>query len=278
MLGRALESYLKDHSLDYVGLDYPAIDIRDSGSLSLLRETAGITNIINCIAFTNVNRAEQEPGLCAAINVSFVKLLADLCEQKGAALCHISSAYVFDGRKKAPYTEADTPNPVNFYGISKLASDLIVQTYVEHGLIIRTSDLYGPVGIGKRSISERFVEMITRNEDLYVVENEKTSPTYTITLAAQIMRLILNNRKGIFNATALGECNWGEFARHLKAKFSNSTSKIIPVKSDYFAGASKPLNAVLSKDKLIREGLCMMQSWQDDLDEYVSKLTKTTSI
>jgi len=272
LLGNALSRILTESGIDFDRYDYPEIDAASSNPLSSITKNS-YTHLINCIAYTNVNRAEIDYKESLLINSSFLRDLSCFCNDNGTLVVNISSSYIFSGLKDTDYKETDSPDPLNMYGISKYAGEMILKQYSKNYLIIRTADLFGKSGIGKKSIVDRFIEMLKAGSDIYVVDNEYTSPTYALSLAKQIVLLIQNEVSGIYNATSMGSCNWVEFLEQLKKYFADTKSKLIPVSSDYFAGAKKPLNAVLSKDKLIREGLCIMQNWRKDLDDYLGSLT-----
>ena len=272
LLGSALNQILTEKGVYCDRYDYPEIDANSNNPLSAIK-TESYTHLINCIAYTDVNQAEVEYRKAIAVNTTFIRDLVHLCNEKGICLVNISSSYIFDGSKKDDYLENDPPNPINMYGITKYAGEMTVKQFCKYYLIIRTADLYGKSGIGKKSIVDRFVEMIQSGSDINVVNNEFTSPTYALTLAKQILLLIQNNVSGIYNATSMGRCNWLEFLEQLKKRFPDSKSELIPVSSDFFSGARKPLNGILSKEKLVREGLCIMQDWQKDLDDYFCSIT-----
>ena len=231
--------------------------------------------IINTSAYTNVDLAETEAESAFMVNSVGVKNLVDICIRKNIVLVHISTDYVFDGaklRSQTPYYEDDTPNPLNIYGISKYAGELIIRNYMDKFYIVRTSALYGMKGskgkggnfvysILKRAKYQRYVNVVN---DMY------TSPTYTLDLANGIWQLLINGLDyGIYHMANSGHCTWYEFAEYI-IRLSNLQATINPISyKDISLKAKRPLWSVLGTKKDIK-----LRHWKCALEEFMDNLLK----
>lgn len=203
--------------------------------------------VINCAAYTKVDKAEEEREKAFLINGIGVQNLAVACADKGISLCHISTDYVFDGEKKKPYTPFDNPNPINTYGESKLAGEKYIQWLLNKLYIVRTSWLYGRWG-------NNFVLTILRlskeQAAIKVVNDQIGSPTYTVTLSDGIRRLIESGSYGIYHITdeSDGGISWFDFAKEI-VRISGLKTELIPVTTDkYPRPARRPMYSVLDME------------------------------
>jgi dTDP-4-dehydrorhamnose reductase len=203
--------------------------------------------VINCAAYTKVDKAEEEREKAFLINGIGVQNLAVACADKGISLCHISTDYVFDGEKKRPYTPFDNTNPINTYGESKLAGEKYIQWLLNKFYIVRTSWLYGRWG-------NNFVLTIRRlakeQPAIKVVNDQIGSPTYTVTLSDGIRRLIESGSYGIYHITdeSDGGISWFDFAKEI-VRISGLKTELIPVTTDeYPRPARRPMYSVLDME------------------------------
>ncbi|HFC97761.1 MAG TPA: dTDP-4-dehydrorhamnose reductase [Thermosulfurimonas dismutans] len=226
--------------------------------------------VINTAAFHKTDLCEDEPEKAFAVNVVGVKNLVDVCLKTGAVLVHISTDYVFDGRKigtREPYTEEDSPNPINVYGISKYAGELMVRNYLEKYYVVRVASLYGRAGASGKG--GNFVYTILNKaragEPLRVVEDIYMSPTYTLDAAREIWRIILEERPyGLYHVVNSGYCSWYEFAVRI-LEFAGIEARIEPVKHTEFpTRARRPLWSPLASIKGV-----VLRSWEEALQEFV---------
>jgi len=186
---------------------------------------------------------------------------------------YISTDYVFDGSKADPYTEEDPPNPINVYGVSKLAGERLVLQTCADALVVRVASLYG--GQGARGKGTNFVLSILdrarRGESLRVVNDIRMSPTYTVDAARAIVELLRRGATGIFHVVNEGSCTWYEFAQKALA-LAGLEVHVEPVPhTAYPMKARRPLNSALSTERLRRTGVCL-RPWQGALAEYVARL------
>jgi dTDP-4-dehydrorhamnose reductase len=225
--------------------------------------------IINCAAYTQVDRAEEEREKAFLVNGVGVQNIALVCHDRGIPLCHISTDYVFDGRKKTPYTPFDNANPINTYGESKLAGEKYIQWIMNRFYIVRTSWLYGKHG-------NNFVSTILRlskaQKEIRVVEDQRGSPTSTVTLSRAIAELIRSGAYGIHHFTdeTDGGISWYDFAKEI-VRLSGNEAKVIPVTSDEFPRpAKRPSHSVLDTSLFSLVTGYRPRDWKETLREYLS--------
>lgn len=228
--------------------------------------------IINCAAYTRVDDCESQREKAWQINALGPEILAIAAEEIGCQLLHISTDYIFNGRKTPPeaYVEDEAPDPLSYYGASKLAGEQAVIKVSENNIIIRTAWLYGSRG-------HNFFKTILRaalkkpEQALKVVNDQHGSPTWSYRLALQIDRLIEAGAAGTFHATAEGHTTWFEAARFFLEKMA-VPHKINPCSTDqYPTPATRPANSILENRHLKNAGLCIMEHWQNDLLMFIEK-------
>ncbi|MBP2833872.1 dTDP-4-dehydrorhamnose reductase [Aquimarina sp. U1-2] len=271
-LGQCLKKIEKDYpTLDMYFTDSKALDITQKDQIDKVFSGRKFDFVVNCAAFTNVERAEKESERAFLINAEGVKNLAELCREHGAVLIHISTDYVFDGRKGAPYTEEDIPNPINEYGKSKLEGEKYVQEILEKYFIIRTSWLYSEFGnnffttILKKSKSEK---------KLKVTMAETGTPTNANDLANFILHIInLNSSKyGIYHFSSLGKATWYDFAEEI-LRLSGKLDTIKLEKTDnYPTFARRPKYSVLDKKKFHEISNLNISKWPVSLRKLLKSL------
>lgn len=230
--------------------------------------------VINSAAMTHVDRCETEAPEAFGVNALGARYVARACAEINARLIHISTDYVFDGKKESPYVESDLPRPLNVYGMTKLAGDLFVQDACERHYIIRTSGLYGLANcIGKGT---NFVETMLRlsesHDNLRVVMDERLTPTFTEDLASQV-RTVIDGAPpfGIYHATNEGSCSWFEFATEI-FRLTHTEIDVTGITSeDWGSPTRRPRNSVLANDALAALGLNRMPDWHDALERYLAK-------
>jgi dTDP-4-dehydrorhamnose reductase len=227
--------------------------------------------IINTAAFHKVDVCETEVMSSFETNAYGVRNLALAAREAKAVLVHFSTDYVFDGTARTPYTESDTPNPVNAYGISKLAGENFLKYLWEESYLIRTCGLYGYAGSSGKG--GNFVEMMLKkalnNERIQVVSDQRLTPTSTRELARKVSELIDTRNYGVYHITCQGECSWFEFAqeifalRGIRASLTPTTSK------EFKSAARRPSYSVLENAKLKKLGMDDVKDWRIALQEYL---------
>jgi len=235
--------------------------------------------IINCAAYTQVDRAEQDAELANQINHLAVKQLASIAIKQQARLIHISTDYVFDGESNKPYLETDTPNPINTYGRTKLAGEKALQALMPiNAIIIRTNWLYSEYG-------NNFVKTILRlgkeRDELKVVSDQIGSPTYATDLADVILEIIkhkkfryLGQTMQIYHYSSEEEISWYEFAKEI-FKIERIECKVNSINSQQYPSPTKrPRNTLMNKDKIVEVFNIKISNWKSSLKTCMTILKK----
>lgn len=263
----------KSYDLMAVGRD--ELDITNASNVDALVKNFMPDIIINCAAYTKVDKCENERELAWKVNVTGPQNLALSAEKYGSSLIHVSTDYVFDGRKNVPdpYVETDKTNPISNYGISKLEGEKVIKKAMNRYMILRTAWLYGIEG---HNFLKTMLKLSLRSSDntIKVVNDQFGSPTWTYRLALQIERLIETNYRGIFHATAEGYCTWYELAVYFLKKMGVSHTIIPCTTEEYPTPATRPINSILENRNLKKKGMNIMADWKSDVDEFVLNFRK----
>jgi len=227
--------------------------------------------IINCAAYTHVDNCETERELAWAVNVKGAENLAVCVQKYGGRLVHISTDYVFNGRKKIPepYVEDDELNPLSYYGITKLEGERLVRESTDRHIILRTAWMYGVNG---HNFLKTMLKVALENpkDEIKVVHDQYGSPTWSHRLALQITKMIDKNCQGTYHASAEGYCSWYELAKYFLEKMGVPHA-VVPCSSDeYSSPAKRPQNSILENRRLKRMDINIMAPWQDDLDRFIA--------
>lgn len=259
-------------SPDSIGLTIKDLDVTNAEQSRKVLTGIKPQVIINTAAFHRVDDCEDHPDRAFAVNALGAGNLARICRDLGASLVYISTDYVFDGTKGSPYREADTPNPVSAYGISKLAGELMVSYILPRHYIVRTCGLFGAAGClekGGTNFIEGMIKRAGSGQPVKVVDDEIVGPTYTHDLAGKILDIIKTSSYGIYHITNSGQCSWYEFTLEI-FKLIGSKIEVKPVSgAEFKAKAKRPAFSVLEHDQLKRLGLNDMRSWQAALGAYL---------
>lgn len=204
-------------------------------------------SIINCAAYTKVDKAEEERDKAFLVNGIGVQNLALMCADMEIPLCHISTDYVFDGEKGSPYTPFDNTNPINTYGESKLAGEKYIQWILDKFYIVRTSWLYGK---GGSNFVSTILKLAKEQPAIKVVKDQRGSPTSTITLSNGIKKLIESGSFGIYHITddSEGGISWFDFAKEI-IRLSGLMTEVTPITTNEFPRpAKRPRYSVLDME------------------------------
>ena len=251
------------------------VDVTDREQVDRVLSDIRPDLILNTTAYVKVDLAEDEPEKAFAVNVVGVKNLVDVCLKTGAVLVHISTDYVFDGRKigtREPYTEEDSPNPINVYGISKYAGELMVRNYLEKYYVVRVASLYGRAGASGKggNFIYTILNKARAGEPLRVVEDIYMSPTYTLDAAREIWRIILEERPyGLYHVVNSGYCSWYEFAVRI-LEFAGIEARIEPVKhTEFKTKARRPVWTPLRSNKNVE-----LRHYREALKDFIDSLKR----
>ena len=265
----------KPEGIDLVPLTRKAMDVRDKDKVEEVLYEVKPDLVINTSAYVKVDLAEEEVEEAFRVNAVGVRNIAGACLKIGVPFLHISTDYVFDGgklSKREPYYEEDVPNPINIYGISKLAGEHIVRNYLEKHYIVRSSSLYGIAGASGKggNFPYTILRKAKAGEKIRVVDDIYMVPTHTYDLAQGIWRLVLEEHPyGTYHITHTGYCSWYEFARKI-LELAGIDAYIEPVKhTDFPTKARRPLWSVLGTRRGIELG-----PWERGLEKFISEALK----
>jgi dTDP-4-dehydrorhamnose reductase len=273
MLGTEIQFLLEEKQIPYIASD-KEVDITNPVSISNFADSRKITWVVNCSAYTAVDKAEDEKELAFKINEEGVKNLANFSQKNNAKLIHFSTDYVFDGTKKEPYIETDPTNPISIYGKSKLAGELAIRNVVSAHFILRTSWLYGRYG---NNFVKTMVALFNQRASVAVVSDQIGSPTYTFDLAGVVIHLIQTKAEqyGVYHFSNEDRCSWFEFAKEIHTQaihrniVTNRTLEIRPITTpEYPTKATRPANSLLSKEKIKSTFSLSIRSWKEALQNY----------
>lgn len=250
-----------------------ALDICDPVAVENFVALNNIGQIINCAAYTDVNRAEEDVERCMKINVDGPINLARCAKKHDAALIQISTDYVFDGsRKRGAYRESDSCRPLSVYGESKRRCELALRRCGCRGIIIRTAWLYSPFG---NNFVKTMLRLASQRDEIGVVADQKGSPTYALDLAKAILKIIPQiggRRCEIYHFTGEGCCSWFDFAAMIMA-YSGSKCNVKPLSSDeYPTPAKRPAFSLLSKEKIRNDFGVETPWWNVSLKECLKRI------
>lgn len=272
-LGSEIRVLSSDSKNRYFFTDIAELDITDIQAIDKFVAENNIHLVINCAAYTNVDKAEDDVETANKINNEAAANLAKVTKNHGLTLIHISTDYVFDGTKNTPYTENDVTSPLGVYGQTKLAGEQAVLNSGCHYLIIRTSWLYSSFG---NNFVKTMRKLTTEKETLKVVFDQAGTPTYAADLAAAIVYIIENEKQngneGIYHFSDEGVCSWYDFAIEIRNQFGN-VCDIQPCHSDEFpAKVKRPNFSVLDKTKIKETFNLQIPYWKDSLEKCVEML------
>ncbi len=267
MLANAIKEELKNEEL--ICTDVADLDITNAEQVDEFVKKVNPEYIINCAAYTAVDKAEENEELAYRINAIGPKNLAISANENNAILVHISTDYVFGGDRPVDkdYSEEDEKNPQAVYGTTKLAGENFIKENCSKYYIFRTAWLYGE----GHNFVRTMLELAKTKNEVKVVNDQHGSPTYAVDLASIIHQTI--NKKleyGIYNATNIGYTTWYDFTKMI-FELENVKCKVIPVTSEEFKSpAKRPKNSQMSKDKLLKNGI-IIPTYEDALRRYLSK-------
>jgi len=250
------------------------LDITDAKSIRSILADEKPEWVVNCAAYTKVDACETDEETATLLNGTAPGYLAAECAACGIKLLHISTDYVFDGRKEGPYNEDDPVNPINAYGRSKLKGELAVVSGMKNYMIVRTQWLFGENG---PNFVDTILKLARERGSIDVVIDQFGSPTYSSDLSKAIRLLIENDARGIFHVCNRGKTSWFEFAKKA-VELCLIPASVNPVSTEGFPRpAKRPANSILSTKKFTRLTGRLMPPWQIALQEYLKKTNRLCS-
>jgi len=263
-----------DRPGDLVPLSTRDIDILDAPRARSILEALQPTCVVNTAAYNLVDRAEEDGRSAFALNAEAVGSLAVVCQAVGARLVHFSTDYVFDGAKRTPYLETDSPRPLSVYGESKLAGERLALERCERTVIFRVCGLFGlagSLGTGKGNFVETMLRLAREGRPLRVVSDQVLCPSYTLDLARKVWAVLPKAAHPIYHLTNGGQTSWYEFARRA-LELAGATADLTPVTAvEYGARARRPAYSVLAHAHLAALGEDDLRPWDAALAAYVAE-------
>ncbi|NCR40498.1 MAG: dTDP-4-dehydrorhamnose reductase [Microcystis aeruginosa W13-11] len=263
---------------EVISIGREELDLTNSEKIGQLIREIHPNYLVNAAAYTAVDKAETEPDLAYYINAIAPKIMAESAEKIKAKFLHISTDYVFDGRKNTPYLETDLTNPLGVYGQSKLRGEEEIKTVNSQAIILRTAWVYG--SYGKSNFVKTMLRLGREREELKVVVDQVGSPTWAKDIATAITHLLINvnNPTGIYNFTNSGVATWFDLTKAIfeEAKISGIPLKIqrvIPITTaEYPTPAVRPAYSVLSGQKISQQLGYIPPYWRDSLKAMLNQL------
>ena len=271
-LGNEMRVALARYShLDSVFTDVDTLDITDKIALEAFVVLHKPDVLVNCAAYTAVDKAEDDEALCYKINCDAVRNLGEVAHAHGMTILHISTDYVFDGTSHVPYTEDIPVSPTNVYGKSKLAGEQALLQVCPNAIIIRTSWLYS--GFGNNFV-KTMLKLGSERDNLNVIFDQIGTPTYAADLADSMLQIIDSGKfaPGIYHFSNEGVCSWYDFTKMI-FKLAQISCEVLPIESkEYAVRTPRPHYSVLNKSKLKSTFNQTVPYWIDGLERCLKVL------
>ena len=279
-LGRSIKSLVKLQNISnsFVFATRDQLDLSYLNNIQSYFKDRKFDLIINCAAYTKVDKAELDEKQANLINHLAVKKIAEIAQSNNIKLIHISTDFVFDGFKSQPYLESDTADPLNTYGKTKLAGENAVISIMKfNAIIIRTSWVYSEYG---NNFVDTILKLVKNGNELNVVSDQIGTPTYASDLGLAILNIIRSEKfnrneqeSQIYHYSNKGFCNWYDFAKEI-IKILGSNCILNSIKTeDYLTTANRPRSTVMSTDKISQEFGLKINFWKDSLKVCMKNLS-----
>ncbi len=253
-------------------VDVKDLDITDEKAVSSFVKDGEFDVIINCAAFTNVDRSETDPDTAFRVNADAPGYLAKAANRYGARLIHVSTDYVFSGDAASPRKESDETIPNTVYGKSKLEGERRVFENTKNAAVVRTAWLYGLIG---NNIVKTLLKAARENGAVKVVNDQFGNPTSAVDLAHHILKLAASNDTGIFHCTNHGICSWYDFAKKFIEDAGIDATVTPCTTAEYPRPAPRPAYSALLNVRLKETVGDEMRDWQEAIEDYIRVLAKT---
>ena len=283
-LGQSIKNLVKQQKISesFIFVNRGQLDLSSNSNIQNYFKTKKFDLIVNCAAYTAVDKAEDDHEEADMINHIAVKQIAEIAQNNNIKLIHISTDFVFDGLKHKPYFESDITSPINIYGKTKLDGENTILSIMKfNAIIIRTSWVYSEYG---NNFVATILKLTQKNSNLNIVSDQIGSPTYARDLAQVILKIIksdkfntLEKESEIYHYSNEGECSWYDFAKEV-ANISGAKCTISPIKTeDYPTAAKRPQHTSMSKEKISKAFDLKIIFWKDSL-KYCMKNLSTLSL
>ena len=270
-LGYDIVKELQKQNIECYGATRQDFDIVDFEATKKFITNYMPDAVIHCAAYTAVDKAEDEQGLCYLVNASATENIAEICRKINAKMLYISTDYVFDGTKDGFYEVDDKPNPINVYGKTKLLGEQAVQRILDKYFIVRISWVVGEHG---NNFIKTMLRLGKERKEISVVADQYGSPTYTADLAPLLVEMIQTEKYGVYHVTNEGVCTWAEFAEEIFKIVGMDVKVKYIATTEYKTMAKRPLNSRLSKKSLVINHFKTLENWQNAVKNYVREEIK----
>jgi dTDP-4-dehydrorhamnose reductase len=272
MLGQEVVATAVAAGHSAVGLNRAALDVTDSDAVRRLLSDEGPDAVINCAGYTNVDGAEEERPAAFDLNGRAPGVVAAAAAEVGAAVLHVSSDYVFDGRKGEPYVESDATAPLSAYGESKLAGEQATAAENPRHYVVRSAWLFG---LGGRNFVETMLRLARERDEVRVVDDQVGSPTFCVDLADALVRLVRTDDYGLHHVAGGGACSWAEFAAEIfrQAEVDCRATAITTAEMD--RPAPRPAYSALDSE---RPDNPRLRPWPEGLAAYLASRTERQGV
>ena len=271
-LGNEMQLLEKDFSEhQWFNTDVEELDITDQLAIEQFIQENQIDGIVNCAAYTAVDKAESNKELCTSLNTVAPAYLAAAVDKRGGWMIQISTDYVFDGTKHTPYVETDTPCPDSVYGSTKLAGEFGVQKFCRRSMIIRTAWLYSTFG---NNFVKTMLRLGKEKTELGVIFDQIGTPTYARDLAKAIMAAIAQGiQPGVYHFSNEGVISWYDFTKAIHRIAGITSCHVRPLHTaEYPTPAKRPAYSVLDKTKIKETYNIEIPYWEESLKECIARL------
>ena len=280
MLAAEIAHQLNLHNIQWIGSD-KEVDITDQAAVDVCIQqnfaSGSLQWIINCAAYTAVDKAEDDPKIAQRLNADALINICTAAKKYGARLIHFSTDYVFDGTSSIPYIETDTTNPQSVYGRTKLQGEQNIVGLLPEHYIIRTAWLYGKSG---NNFVSTMLRLMNEKNSLKVVNDQRGSPTYAVDLAKAVLQIIQldNHRYGVYHYSNEGNITWYDFACEIyrqgkRMGLIKKDCSVVPCTSSEFPQkAHRPSFSLLNKQKIKETFSLSIPQWSESLSLYLKEL------
>lgn len=268
-LGNDFKKLLNLKKIEYIGTDVFELDITKEKEIREFINGKNITLIINCAAYNNVDKAEEEYEICEKLNAKSPALLAKIAKEIGAELITYSTDFVFDGEKGSAYTEEDIPNPLSVYGRTKFQGEKKVLSVYEKVFVVRTSWVFG---IGNNNFNKQVINWSKGKSELSVVDDQTSSPTYSKDLAEFTWELIKTKKYGLYHFSNFGEASKFDQANYVLNKIGWKGKLLRAKTQDFNLKAKRAKYTKLSSEKIEKILDKKIPTWESGIDRFLKEL------
>lgn len=278
-LGRSIQRTAENSIHNFIFTDIDTLDITDEAQVHRVLREEKIDIVVNCAAYTNVDNAEDNPGIATRLNVEAPAILASEIERTGGFMIHISTDYVFSGTGNVPILESDEISPLGVYGKTKALGEQRIADCTNRYIIIRTAWLYSEYG---HNFVKTMIRLTSGRPEIMVVADQIGTPTYAGDLAETILKIIdagnLEEKAGIYHYTDYGVCSWFDLAHEVNALCGNDCMVLPCLTSEYPSKARRPAYSVLSKRKIKNEFHLRIPYWRDSLVKCITNIRLSDNV